>query len=56
MKHPDESAVLDLAQKTLTEGYLKTLANFIKKNYPGSSEKLLPEFREIYKKKFKVTK
>ena len=53
MKHPHEDAVLDLARKTLTQEYLKMLAEFIKNKYPESADRLLPELRGIYKSKFK---
>ena len=56
MKHPNEQAYMDFARQTMTEEYLKMLAQFIKDNYPGSAEKVLPVLRQIYKEKFKNEK
>jgi len=51
-KHPHEQHVIEFAKKVLTEEYLKTLDDFIKRNYPGSAEAVLPKLREIYAAKF----
>ncbi len=51
-KHPHEQDVIVFAGKVLTEEYLKTLADFIKREYPGSAEAVLPKLQEIYASKF----
>lgn len=50
--HPHEGHFIEFAKKALTEDYLKSLADFIKRNYPGSAESVLPKLREIYTTKF----
>lgn len=52
-RHPHEQHLIEFAKKSLTEEYLKTLADFVKREYPGSAEAVLPKLQEIYVQKFK---
>jgi len=50
MKHPHEADLIKFIGHIKTEEYCKKFAAWIKNDYPGSAEKLLPVLREQWKK------
>lgn len=51
-EHPDEKSLLKfLERKDQTADYVRRTAEWIKEEYPGSAERLIPLLRKIYKAK-----
>ena len=51
--HAHPAALLALVEKTCAvsgPSYAQTVAEWLKRNYPGSCAALLPKLREIYRK------
>lgn len=50
--HDNEAALIAFC-RTQGADYIKTTADWIKKEYPGSADRVLPVLRQIYKEKTK---
>lgn len=48
-QHPD--VLLEDARKSATARFVMLTAEWVKQEYPGSADKLIPELRKIYRQK-----
>ena len=46
--HDDEAALIAFAKQSMTADYVKRLADWVKKEYPGSADRVIPELRAVY--------